>query len=59
VYNFLRLPSGCLAWYMQKYLRWPLSDKTVPMQFLGLMLMSRGSGKVRFRIFLNQASPEN
>jgi hypothetical protein len=34
-----------------------LSDSTVPMQFFGLMLISRGSGNVKFRIFLNQGSP--
>ncbi len=57
VYSFFLDPSGCLAWNMQKYLLCPLSDSTVPMQFFGLMLISRGSGNVKFRIFLNQGSP--
>ena len=43
---------------MQKYRRCPLSDNTVPMQFLGLILMSLGSGRVKFKIFLNQGKPE-
>ncbi len=33
----------------RRYL-WPLRLRTVPIQFLGLILMSLGSGRVRFRI---------
>ena len=57
VYTFLLDPSGCLAWYMQKYRLWPFKERTVPMQFLGFMFISLGSGSVRLRIFLNQGSP--
>lgn len=38
-----RLVSGCLAWYMQKYLRCPFNARTVPIQFLGLIWRSRDS----------------
>ena len=59
VYIFFREPSGCFAWYIQKYLRCPLSDNTVPIQFFGFILMSLGSGKVRLRIFLYHCKPKN
>ena len=59
VYIFFRDPSGCLAWYIQKYLLCPLSDKTVPIQFLGFIFISLGSGNVKFNIFLYHGSPKN
>jgi hypothetical protein len=51
--------SGCLAWYIQKYLRWPFSERTVPIQLRGLMFSSLGSGKLNVRRHLYHSNPRS
>lgn len=54
-----RIVSGCLAWYMQKYLRCPFSASTVPMQLRGLICNSLDSNNDKRNNSVNHDCPRS
>uniref|UniRef100_A0A224Y1G8 Putative secreted protein n=1 Tax=Panstrongylus lignarius TaxID=156445 RepID=A0A224Y1G8_9HEMI len=50
-------PSGCLAWYIQRYFLKPFNANTVPTQFLGLIDRSLSSTRLCLNTSVYQLRP--